>query len=121
MNEREFLNFMEDLRRKDPPKAAAGSILTDEGALTPVGSYMAGHAFLPAECDDLSRETIRSIGKLLFLGDVKLTTKETILILLAHQPTKDALAVLEEYNFTPDEELSIFSELALNECIMWNE
>ena len=121
MNEREFWNFLESLQGNGRAKVVAGSIDAGKENIDAAGDYMTGHALLPADHDSLSRETIDSIGKLLFINTVKIETKEAILILLAHQPRRDALIILEKYNRNPDKKLKIFAELALDECVMWNE
>ena len=121
MNEKEFWDFLEGLQKKGRVEMISGSIDTGSGSMGAAGAYMTGHALLPAEHDNLSRETINGMGELLFIRNVDTKTKEAVLILLAHQPTKDALNVLEKYNRAPDRELMFFAKMALDECVMWNE
>jgi hypothetical protein len=61
------------------------------------------------------------MGMLLFCNAGPLRTKQAVLILLAHHPSQEALAILEKFSLSPDRGLRIFSELALDECRMWND
>jgi len=121
MNENEFWNFLKEKREKGTARIAAGSLGFEKRLDRGLGEYMVGHALLPEDYDKLSQGTVMAIGKLLFRDEVKTRTKEAVLILLAHQTTKDAVFILEEYNKRPDRGLEIFSELALQECLWWNE
>ncbi len=121
MNEKEFWNFFKDLQRSGKVKMVAGSISTGTDTTDPYGGYMAGHSILPSDYQNLSEKTIVQIGNLLRMKNVAIKTKEVILILLAHQPKKEALIALEKYNLFPDKGLEIFAALALDECMMWNE
>lgn len=121
MNEKEFWDLLESMQKKGRVQMMAGSLETGSESMGTTGSYMTGHALLPAEYDNLSDETIDSMGELLFMEDVATKTKEAVLILLAHQPKKNALTILEKYNRAPNRELMFFAKLALDECVMWNE
>lgn len=61
------------------------------------------------------------MGELLFDKKANSKTKEAIMVILAHIPSKTALSILKRYNSMPDKELSIFAQIALDECEMWNE
>lgn len=82
---------------------------------------MGGHALLPKDYDKIPIDKIVEMGELLLSKHAKIPTKEAILILLAHHPSKEALGALKTYNKQPDEELKYFAQFALDECEMWNE
>ncbi|MFA6636735.1 MAG: hypothetical protein WCV56_06510 [Candidatus Omnitrophota bacterium] len=121
MNEKEFWDFLADLQRPGKISMLSGSISSGAGPTDSIGNYMSGHSILPAEHQDFPQKIVEQLGNLLFLENVRSATKEAILILLAHQPSKYALEILEKYNLSPAKELEIFAEIALEECYMWNE
>ena len=49
-----------------------------------------------------------------------MTEKDFWKFLIAHHPSRYALKILQEYNQQPDKKLEIFSQIALDECRMWN-
>ncbi|MFH1837473.1 MAG: hypothetical protein ABH862_05120 [Candidatus Omnitrophota bacterium] len=123
MTENGFWNFMEK-RWKEGGKATQLSYVKDvpdpEGR--GYGQYIGtGHALLPKNYQDFSPYDIIGMGKLLFERDIKIKTKEAILVLLAHQPSKVALTMLKRYNVRPDKALRFYAKFALEECEMWNE
>lgn len=83
--------------------------------------YITGHSILPKNHDKISKDKIIGMGNLLLDKRVKPSTKEAILMILAHHPSKEALNALKTYNKRPDKGLEIFAELALEECEWWNE
>lgn len=76
---------------------------------------------MPRDYDKIQIEKIVEMGQLLQSKDAAIPTKQAILILLAHHPSKEALGALRVYNKHPCEELKYFAQLALDECEMWNE
>ncbi|MBU0571341.1 MAG: hypothetical protein KJ995_06445 [Candidatus Omnitrophica bacterium] len=121
MTENDFWYYLHAERDKGVAKVMAGGIKLGNDPGDASVDYMTGHSLLPENYDNISQERIIEIGKLLFQADIKTKTKEAILILLAHQPTRDALFFVSEYNKQPDERLKTFAMLALDECLMWNE
>ena len=121
MTEHDFWYYLNAERAKGAVKVMAGGIKLGNDPAESTIDYMTGHSLLPENYNSISQEKIIGIGKLLFQPSIKTKTKEAILILLAHQPTQDALFFLSEYNKQPDEKLKTFAMLALDECLMWNE
>jgi len=76
---------------------------------------------LPREYNLIKEKDLQAMAELLFKKEVRNSTKEIILMLLAHQPSKAALLALKGYNCMPDPGLEMFARLALSECLMWNE
>jgi len=118
MTEKEFWQFLE---QRGKTSMTSGYTITGGVAMDAVGEYLGGHALLPKDYDNLTKEEIKEIGELLFQKNVGQKTKEAVLILLAHQVSEQALAILKRYNLNPDKGLIIFAELALDESLMWNE
>lgn len=85
------------------------------------GRFLAGHAFLPEDCEKIPAGKIAEMEGLLLREGVSFHTKEAIMILLAHHPSNEALRILKIYNSNPDKELEFFAQMALDECEMWNE
>ena len=121
MKESDFWDYLHAERNKGVAKVMAGGIKLGNDPGDANIDYMTGHSILPENYDNIPQEKVVAMGKLLFQKDIKTKTKEAILMLLAHQPTRDALFFLSEYNKSPDEKLRIFAMLALDECLMWNE
>ena len=121
MTEHDFWYYLNAEKNKSAIKVMAGGIILGNDPAESNIDYMTGHSLLPENYNSIPQEKIIGIGKLLFQPGIKTKTKEAILILLAHQPTRDALFFLSEYNKQPDEKLRTFAMLALDECLMWNE
>jgi hypothetical protein len=121
MTEHDFWYYLNGEKNKSAIKVMAGGISLGNDPAESTINYMTGHSLLPENYNSIPQEKIIGIGKLLFHPGIKTKTKEAILILLAHQPTQDALFFLSEYNKQPDEKLRAFAMLALDECLMWNE
>ncbi|MBU1004336.1 MAG: hypothetical protein KJ561_00755 [Nanoarchaeota archaeon] len=117
MTEQEFWNFFKQ-RGRAPMKL--GYMDSEDPAVKAEMEYVGGHALLPKGYDELSESNIIDFGNLLF-QDVNLKTKETIIVILAHQTSETALTLLIKYNLKPDKELKAFAKIALDECLMWNE
>lgn len=123
MTERGFWNFMEAKWKKEG-RTLQGSCVIDNSnpEIHALGQYIgSGHALLPKNYQDLSDYEIIGMGKLLFEKGVKIKTKEAVLILLAHQPSKTALGLLKRYCARPDSALVYYSQFAMDECEMWND
>lgn len=121
MTENEFWGFLGQARSKGTVPVVAGSFSTGNDEVDKVGEYITGHGILTADYDNLPQHIIVGMGKLLFNKDAARKTKTAVMMFLAHQSTYDALFFLEEYNKAPDEDLEVFAQLALDECIMWND
>ena len=121
MTESEFWDFLNRQKAEYPAKIYAGSVQLNGLESSQAGDYMTGHALLPANYDKLPLTKILEIGELLFRKNITIKTKEAVLMLLAHIPDKEALALLAKYNENPDEKLRFFAEMAQEECEFWNE
>jgi len=120
MTEKDFWKFLKGLLEKGRVNQLSGTMDSDEPQLKEVGRFIGGHAFLPKDYDKITRGKIIGIGELLLSRGAAIPTKEVILIILAHHPSRYALKILQEYNQQPDKKLEIFSQIALDECRMWN-
>ena len=117
MNEQEFWEFLEKMLEKGRAQQFKGAI----GCMDSPGyAYLQGHAILPRDYDKLAGEDILRMGSLLF-REASRKTKEAVLMILAHQPSEIALTLLAKYSLVPDQGLEYFSQMALEECAMWNE
>ncbi|MCK9595304.1 MAG: hypothetical protein PHH68_06340 [Candidatus Omnitrophica bacterium] len=121
MTEIEFWAYLNMLLSKGRMDMRAGLVECGKPGMNEVEVFISSHALLPKGYESLSLDNIRRMGMLLFRGKVQLRTKQAVLILLAHHPSKEALAILEKFSLSPDQGLRIFSELALDECRMWND
>ncbi len=122
MTEKEFWQFLErQWKEKGRVPQVSGTIDTPEPELQTHSQYIGGHALLPNDYEKISEENIVSMGNLLFDKKANLKTKEAIMLILAHIPSKIALNILKRYTKMPDKGLEIFAEIALDECEMWNE
>jgi len=120
MTEHEFWNFLKD-------NASAGKIPQRSGyrdisdpEMRAIGKYFEAHALLPKNYETLSFGKLVEISQLLLLKSASIVTKEAILIILAHQKSKEILAILKDYAKNPDKGLEMFSNFALGECETWN-
>ena len=120
MTEKDFWAFLKNALAKGRAVQYSGTVDSDDPQLKAVGQFIGGHSYLPEDYQNISIEKIVNMGKLLFSEMTAISTKEAILMLLAHHPSKEALIALRAYNEQPDESLKIFSQLALEECEMWN-
>ena len=121
MTEKEFWRFLENAWVKG--REAQFSVTRDsaDSQLQKPGEYIGGHSLLPKNYGKIPKSKIIGMGQLLLDKRVKTSTKEGILIILAHHPSKEALNTLKRYNENPDKDLDIFAKFALEECEMWNE
>lgn len=118
MTELEFWVF---LRQKGKADMLMGSIDSGNGVVQGAAEYINGHMLLPKNYENLSEHEIVSIGELLFQPKVERKTKMVVLILLAHQVSMTALAILTRFNMNPDKEVELFAKFAIEESLMWNE
>ncbi len=117
MTEKDFWLFLKQAwATKGRVSQVSGSINSDNLQVQKQGEYMTGHSVLPEGYDKIPTDKIVEMGKLLLDRQVQRQTKEAILMILAHHPSKVALNALKVYNKNPDKELKIFAELALQEC-----
>ena len=121
MTEIEFWANLNMLLSKGRMDMRAFSVDCEKLGLNEAEMFISSHALLPKGYENLSLDNIQRMGMLLFRNGVQLRTKQAVLILLAHHPSREALAILEKFSLSPDQGLRIFSELALDECCMWND
>ena len=122
MTENEFWQFLErSWRENGRVPQVSGVIDRADPVLQSHGQYIGGHALLPNGYEKISDGQILKMGELLFDKKANPKTKEAIMVILAHIPSKVALSILERYNTMPDRGLDIFAQIALDECKMWNE
>ena len=121
MTEKGFWEFLSGLLGQGRINQISSVIDSDEPQLQQAGRFIGGHALLPENYDKIARDKIIGISELLLSGDPAIPTKEAIIIILAHHPSREALNTLQKYNQKPDEGLKFFSRFALDECRMWNE
>ncbi|MFH0762485.1 MAG: hypothetical protein V1925_01175 [Candidatus Omnitrophota bacterium] len=118
MTEREFWGFLEKRLEGGRAQQVIGVI---SGINPQAQAYLEGHVLLPKDYDKLCAEEILKMGNLLLQKDTGRKAKETIMMILAHQPSEIALTLLARYNLCADRGLEIFAQMALEECTMWNE
>lgn len=122
MNEKEFWQFLEKAWEKGRAPQVSGTIDSPDPEIQAAGKYIgSGHALLPVDYQDIPTEILEGMGRLLLEGEPSFKTKEAIMVILAHQESKEALNFLKEYNRMPDHELKYYAKFALEECEMWNE
>ena len=121
MTEKDFWMFLNSKLAQGREEQVSVVMYSDDPQVKETGKYIGAHSFLPEGYDKISEREIADIGRLLLDGMASVSTKEAILVLLAHIPSKKALGILKTYNNFPDEELKFFAQMALNECEMWNE
>ncbi|MDD5775351.1 MAG: hypothetical protein PHS64_05375 [Candidatus Omnitrophica bacterium] len=121
MSEKEFWGFLHAMLGRGRMNMWMGRIDSNDPRLNEAERFISSHALLPIGCENISRSDILRMGTLLFQPRTLRQTKEAVLIILAHHPSQEALAVLEKFNACPDRELRVFAELALDECCMWND
>jgi len=122
MTEKDFWLFLSNAQSKGRVSQISGvTDACDNSQIKRAGKYIGGHSILPEGYDKIPTGKILEMGELLLYGKAAIPTKEAILILLAHHPTKEALGILKQYSILPDSELELFAQFALDECEMWNE
>ena len=122
MTETEFWMFLKrTVDSNGQMDMVAGSIDSNNSRVSAEGRYINGHSVLFNGHDKLPDDKVEGLGHLLFDHSASARSKEAILMILAHHPTKRALDILCLYNMNPDNELRFFAETALWECKMWNE
>jgi hypothetical protein len=121
MTEIEFWAYLNMLLSQGRMDMRMGRVDCEKLGLNEAEMFISSHMLLPKGYENLSLDNIQRMGMLLFRSGVQLRTKQAVLIILAHHPSKVALAILEKFSLSPDRGLRIFSELALDECRMWND
>lgn len=121
MTEKDFWVFLNSKLAQGREEQMSVVMYSDNPQIKETGKYIGAHSFLPKGYDKVSTKEIIDMGGLLLGGMASISTKEVILVLLAHIPSKEALGCLKTYNELPDEGLKLFARLALDECGMWNE
>jgi hypothetical protein len=121
MTEIEFWAYLNMLLSQGRMDMRMGRVDCENLGLNEAEMFISSHMLLPKGYETISLENIQRMGMLLFRNGVQLRTKRAVLILLAHHPSQDALVILKKYSLRPDNSLRIFSELALDECCMWND
>ena len=121
MTEKDFWGFLNGKLAQGRVEQMSAVMYSDDPQVREAGKYIGAHSFLPKEYDKVSLKEIADMGSLLLSGMASISTKEAILVLLAHIPSKEALSILKAYNRLPDAELRLFAQMALDECEMWNE
>jgi len=120
MTEKEFWLFLKKAYSKGRAQQYISVRDTGDPQITEAGRYIGSHAILPKDYQNLSNEEIVGMGRLLFSEMTSISTKEALLVLLAHQQSREALSIIRSYYWQPDAELKVFAQLALDECEMWN-
>ena len=122
MTEKEFWEYLEKAPKQGIVQQISSTSLEKAGPeMQGVGSYIGGHALLPEDYDKLPVDTIVRMGELLLANGIKPSTKEAIMVILAHHGCDEALLALRKFIRRAHGELRIFGEIALQECEMWNE
>ena len=121
MTEKDFWIFLNSALARGRESRISRVIDSDDPQLSEAGRFIGDHSFLPRDYDKIPTSEVANMGRLLLNGMTATSTKEVILVLLAHHPSKEVLSILRAYSEQPDEELKLFSRLALEECEMWNE
>lgn len=122
MTEREFWKDVKELQARNRPKLlATGMIHADNPKELYEAKRLYGNSTDCGDLEDLPKNKLTEMSKLLFKKGVSLKAKEMIIMTLAHEDTKEALNTLRAYNKKPDKKLKYFAELALDECKWWNK
>ena len=121
MTEKEFLDFLEMKLKIGRLPQLSGYVDSLDPAVQNAGKYIGGHSVLFEGHQMLPAKMVAEMGRLLLNQGVLLETKEALLVILAHHPSREALDALSLYNVDPDEDLRYFARIALDECEMWNE
>ncbi len=121
MTEKDFWAFLNGKLAKGMVEQMSAVMYSDDPQIREAGKYIGAHSFLPKRYDRISVREIVDMGGLLLGGMASISTKEAIMVFLAHIPSKEALSILKMYNELPDAELKLFAQMALEECEMWNE
>jgi len=121
MTEEDFLNFLAMKLKICKVPQLSGYIDSSDPTVQDTVKYIGGHSVLFEGHQVIPIGLVIEMGRLLFDRNVSLQTKETLLMILAHHPSREALNALNLYNVNPDENLRCFVQLALDECKMWNE
>ena len=120
MTEHEFWSFLKKKQNLGKIPQSSGYKDISDPEMRAIGKYFEAHSLLPKNYDQLSFENLVEISQLLLLKSASIVTKEAILIILAHQKSKEILEILKDYAKNPDKGLEKFSKFALDECETWS-
>lgn len=118
MSEQEFWEFLERRLERGRAQQIIGIM---DGVDPQAQAYLQGHTLLFKDYDKLCTEDIVKMGGLLLAKDTGRKAKETIMMILAHQPSEIALTFLAKYTLSAERGLEAFAQMALEECALWNE
>lgn len=121
MTEKDFWEYLINALKKGRSPQVSAIKKTGNQGVEGFGKFVGSHSLLPNNHAKIPIGIIKKMASLLLDKTCKSSTKEAILVLLAHHPSKTALSALEAYNKSPDVGLEMFAKLALDECLMWNE
>lgn len=121
MTEKEFWMFLNKSLAIGRVPQVSGYTNSDDKLIQSAGEYFGGHSVLFEGHDKIAKDIIIEMGELILVPEVTLQAKETILMILAHHPSKEALRALTKYNKNPDKGLEYTARFALEECEWWNE
>ena len=121
MTEKEFRMFLSKSLARGRIPQVSGYTDSDNNLVQGTGEYYGGHSVLFEGHNNLTKDIIVEMGELILAPKVTLQTKEAILMILAHHPSKEALQALAKYNKNPDKGLEYTARFALEECEWWNE
>ena len=121
MTEKDFWVFLNGKLAQGRLEQMSAVMYSDDPQVREAGKYIGAHSFLPERYDKIPEREIIDMGRLLLGGMASISTKEAILVLLAHIPSKEALNIVKMYNGLPDAGLKLFAQMALDECEMWNK
>jgi hypothetical protein len=121
VTENEFWVFLESSQARGRVSQVSGCVDSGNKFIQNEGKYFAGHSILFEGYNRLARSIIAEMAGLIFTPGVTVQSKEAILMILAHHPSKEALQALTRYDRNPDKGLECYARLALEECECWNE
>ncbi|MBL7073379.1 MAG: hypothetical protein ISS33_06370 [Candidatus Omnitrophica bacterium] len=119
MTEHEFWNFLKENKNSEKIPQISGYRDISDPEMRAIGKYFEAHSLLPKNYEKLSFGKLVDMSQLLFVKNVSTVTKEAILVILAHQNSKEILEILKDYAKNPDKGLEMFSNFALGECETW--
>lgn len=82
--------------------------------------YIGAHALLPKDCDKFPIEKIKDMGLVLLANTPEEIIAKTIVMILAHHPSREALNILRMYLSKANTDLKAFVQCAIEECEVWN-
>ena len=113
--------FLENELAKEKASQVSCVIDSDDPQAQRMSKYISNHALLPEGYDKIQTDKIVGMGELLLDKTAEVQAKATIMMILAHHPSREALKALRRYNANPDKELKDLVPLAIEECEWWGE